>query len=67
MQKLLIGALALPLSLASLPALGRERLTPIPGAPWSDGTIGGVLAANAGHERQHTVWADEGLAATREG
>lgn len=36
----------------------------IPGAPWADGTIGGVLAANAGHELQHLSWVDEGLAAT---
>ena len=55
-------------TLAFIAGLTDDQLdTPIPGAPWSDGTIGGVLAANAGHERQHTVWADEGLAATREG
>lgn len=36
---------------------------PIPGAPWGDGTIGGVLAANAGHEHQHLAWVDEGLEA----
>lgn len=55
-------------TLAFIATLTDEQLdTPIPGAPWSDGTIGGVLAANAGHERQHTIWADEGLAAAREG
>ncbi len=36
----------------------------IVGAPWGDGTIGGVLMANAGHEVQHLAWVDEGLAAT---
>ncbi len=34
--------------------------TPIPGAPWSDGTIGGVLSANGLHEMQHLAWVDEG-------
>jgi DinB superfamily len=34
---------------------------PIAGAPWSDGTIGGVLSANGGHEMQHLSWIDEGL------
>jgi hypothetical protein len=29
------------------------------GAPWSDGTIGGVLATNAGHVRQHWAWMKE--------
>lgn len=36
----------------------------IAGAPWGDGTIGGVLMANAGHEVQHLAWVEEGLAAT---
>ncbi len=34
----------------------------IPGAPWGDGSIGGVLMANAGHEKMHLHWVDEGLA-----
>jgi predicted DNA-binding ribbon-helix-helix protein len=34
----------------------------IPGAPWNDGTIGGVLMTNAHHELQHLAWVDEGLA-----
>ncbi len=38
-----------------------ELATPIPGAPWGDGTIGGVLMANAGHERQHLQWVDDAL------
>jgi hypothetical protein len=36
--------------------------TKIPGAPWNDGTIGGVLLTNAHHEAQHLAWVDEGLA-----
>lgn len=34
----------------------------IPGAPWADGTIGGILAANAAHGRMHFAWAKEGTA-----
>jgi hypothetical protein len=29
------------------------------GAPWSDGTIGGVIATNADHARQHWRWIKE--------
>ena len=37
--------------------LSEDQLaTAIPGAPWGDGTIGGVLMANAGHEHQHIGW-----------
>ena len=28
----------------------------LPGAPWADGTIGGVLATNAAHGRMHWGW-----------
>lgn len=43
-------------------ALSDEQLsTPIPGAPWGDGTIGGVLMANAGHEHQHMTWVAEAI------
>jgi hypothetical protein len=43
--------------------LSDEQLTtPIPDAPWGDGTIGGVLMANAGHERQHLAWVAEAIA-----
>ncbi len=35
---------------------------PIPGAPWGDGTIAGVLSANALHEKQHLAWVDEATA-----
>ncbi len=34
----------------------------IPGAPWADGTIGGVLGAHAGHGRMHYKWAKDGEA-----
>jgi hypothetical protein len=38
-----------------------ELARPIPGAPWNDGTIGGVLITNAGHAEQHTSWVEAGL------
>ncbi len=31
----------------------------LPGAPWADGTIGGVLAVNALHEKMHWTWISE--------
>jgi hypothetical protein len=34
----------------------------LPGAPWADGTIGGVLATNADHGRMHWHWVKEGMA-----
>ncbi len=40
--------------------------TPIPHAPWSDGTIGGVLSANGLHEMQHLAWVDAALSAPTE-
>jgi hypothetical protein len=33
-----------------------ERL---PGAPWADGTVAGVLGANADHGRMHWKWLEE--------
>ena len=49
-------------TLAFIAELSDEQLeTTIPGAPWGDGTIGGVLMANAGHEHQHLAWVDEAL------
>jgi hypothetical protein len=32
---------------------------PLPGAPWADGTIGGVLGANGDHGRMHWKWVEE--------
>jgi hypothetical protein len=31
----------------------------LPGAPWADGTVGGVIAANADHCRMHWKWAKD--------
>jgi uncharacterized damage-inducible protein DinB len=45
-----------------LDSLTDEQLTrPVPGAPWMDGTIGGVILTNAYHEAQHWAWVEEGL------
>jgi hypothetical protein len=47
-------------SLALLSELSDEQLDePVPGAPWADGTIGGVLSANAGHATMHWQWVTE--------
>ena len=35
----------------------------LPGAPWADGTIGGVLGTNADHGRMHWHWLKEGFEA----
>jgi hypothetical protein len=52
-------------TLSFLASIDDEQLDlVIPGAPWSDGTIGGVLLTNAHHEHQHLSWVDEGLAAS---
>jgi DinB superfamily len=37
----------------------------LPGAPWADGTIGGVIGVNADHERMHYQWLTEGLETRR--
>ena len=34
----------------------------IPGAPWSDGTVGGILGVHTDHWTMHTKWAREGTA-----
>src|SRR5688572_8293236 len=34
----------------------------IPGTPWADSTVGGIMAANADHGRMHFKWAKDGLA-----
>mgnify|MGYP000367409347 CR=1 FL=1 len=31
----------------------------LPGAPWADGTVGGVIGANADHGRMHWKWAKD--------
>ena len=32
----------------------------IPGAPWSDGTVGGIMAVHADHWTMHRKWAEAG-------
>jgi len=47
-------------TLALLAELSDEDLeSKIPGAPWADGTVGGIMAANADHGRMHYGWATE--------
>jgi hypothetical protein len=52
-----LGASARAITLQLLSELTDEQLEErLPGAPWADGTIGGVLAANADHGRMHWKW-----------
>ena len=44
-----------------------ELASKIPGAPWADGTVGGIMAANADHGRTHFRWAKEGTAGNAAG
>ncbi len=37
-----------------------QLLSVIPGTPWADHTVGGIMAANASHGRTHFKWAKEG-------
>lgn len=47
-------------TIALLAELSDEDLaSKIPGAPWADGTVGGIMAANADHGRMHYGWAEE--------
>jgi len=47
-------------TLALLAELSDDDLaSKIPGAPWADGTVGAILAANADHGRMHYGWAQE--------
>jgi hypothetical protein len=51
-------------TLSLLDRLTDDQLAqPLPGAPWNDGTVGGVLITNAHHEIQHMTWVKEGLGA----
>ncbi|MEX2238666.1 MAG: DinB family protein [Dehalococcoidia bacterium] len=44
-------------TLALLSELSDDQLgEKLPGAPWADGTIGGVLGVNAHHSRMHHEW-----------
>lgn len=50
-------------TLALIAGLTDEQLgESLPGAPWADGTIGGVLGVNGDHGRMHHRWVEEGLA-----
>ena len=52
-----LGQEARAVTLTLLSELTDEQLDEVlPGAPWADGTIGGVLAANADHGRMHWKW-----------
>jgi hypothetical protein len=63
-----LGQRARAETLALLGELSDEQLAqPLPGAPWSDGTIGGVLSVNAEHGRMHWKAVKEGVAARRPG
>ena len=47
-------------TLCLLAELSDEQLgEQLQGAPWSDGSIGGVLATNASHAKQHWRWISE--------
>jgi hypothetical protein len=37
-----------------------QLVSVIPGTPWADSTVGGIMAANATHGRMHFKWAKEG-------
>jgi hypothetical protein len=51
-------------TLALLASLSDAQLgEKLPGAPWADGSVGGVLAVNADHGRMHWRWVKEGWAA----
>jgi hypothetical protein len=62
-EAIAITSSARAVSLQLLSELTDEQLEEtLPGAPWADGTIGGVLSANAGHGRMHWGWSkDAGL------
>lgn len=52
-----LGQQARAETLALLARLTDEQLEEkLPGAPWSDGTVGGVIATSADHGRQHWKW-----------
>ena len=55
-----LGASARAVSLELLSELTDAQLEEVlPGAPWADGTVGGVIAANADHGRMHWKWAKD--------
>jgi hypothetical protein len=58
-----LGQAARAETLALLGELSDEQLAEkLPGAPWADGTIGGVIGVNADHGRMHWHWVKQGVA-----
>mgnify|MGYP003414037071 CR=1 FL=1 len=52
-------------TLKLLSELTQEQLdSKIPGTPWADGTVGGIMAANADHGRLHFNYAKDGSLTT---
>jgi len=50
-------------TLSIMASLTDEQLSEkIPGAPWGDATVGGIIAINGDHARQHYGWVSDGLA-----
>lgn len=48
-------------TLALLAELDDDQLASVvPGAPWADGTVGGIMAVHADHWTMHKRWADAG-------
>jgi hypothetical protein len=48
-------------TLALLAELDDDQLASvIPGAPWADGTVGGILAVHTDHWSMHRRWAEQG-------
>ena len=63
-QIVALGQQARAQTIALLGELSDEQLAQkLPGAPWSDGTIGGVLSVNADHGRMHWKLVKDGWAA----
>ncbi len=59
-----LGQLVRSETLALLASLKDEQLAEkLPGAPWADGTIGGVLGVNGDHGRSHYKWVKDGFEA----
>ncbi len=53
-------------TLALLASLTDQQIAEtLPGAPWADGTVGGVLGTNGDHGRGHYKWVKKGLDAKR--
>jgi hypothetical protein len=56
-----IGSAVRAETLQLLSEIDDEQLqSKIPGAPWSDGTVGGIMAVHSDHWTRHRQWAHEG-------